>query len=262
MTQLKSGALAGTGIVVTRAEDPGGPLARKLSARGANVLHWQSVQIRPPANTEPLRQKLQSLDEYDWIVFSSPRAVAAVTRLVEQRIDGPRVAAAGTKTAQALEAAGWEVDLIPVKGAGGQALVDAFEMNRFGSGARVLFPASSIARGAISAGLTRLGAQVDLIEAYETVRAELDRSACLAQFRAGQVDAITFTSPSSVDGLMRCLGRDAFMEIVNAVSVIVIGRTTGQALRDAGVTRFCTAATCTLDGLVEAVSGAIHARSN
>jgi uroporphyrinogen-III synthase len=249
-------------VVVTRAEEPGGPLGRRLATLGATVLYWQVVQIRPPGDTETLERKLGKLREYDWIVFSSPRAVAAVAGRVMQPSDGPLIAAAGSSTAAALEAEGWAVDLVPTEGAGGEALIEEFGQRQIVGGMRVLFPASSIARETIPSGLTRLGAQVDSLIAYETVQIELDRASCLAEVNAGQVHAVTFTSPSTVEGLRQCLGAEPFMEMLNEVAPVVIGSTTAQSLEDVGVARFTTADPSTLDGLVEAVVCAINARSN
>jgi uroporphyrinogen-III synthase len=220
------------------------------------------VQIRPPGDIKTLEQKLGKLRQYDWIVFSSPRAVAAVAGHVMQPSDGPLIAAAGSSTAAALEAEGWEVDLVPTERAGGEALVEEFGRRRLGGGLRVLFPASSIARETIPSGLTRLGAKVDSVIAYETVQIELDRTSCLAEVNAGHVDAVTFTSPSTVEGLRQCLGAEPFTTMLNEVAPVVIGSTTAQALEEVGVARFTTADPSTLDGLAEAVVCAINARSN
>ncbi len=176
--------LAGQCVVVTRAEAPGGPLGTKLAGQGAEVRHWPVVRISPPADSTPLVRALDNLAEYDWIIFSSPRAVAAVTGRVDGPPAGVRVAVVGESTAESLMEQGWPVDLLP-RESGSEGLVAAFSRADFAHGAEVLFPASSIARATIPDGLTDLGARVDRVVAYETTAASLDSDVCLADADSG-----------------------------------------------------------------------------
>ncbi len=61
-----------------------GPLTRILERRGARVLDWGSIGFAPPDDLCPLCSALARIQDYDWICFSSPRAVeAVVTRVAE-----------------------------------------------------------------------------------------------------------------------------------------------------------------------------------
>lgn len=253
--------LGGRCVVVTRPEAAGGPLGARLAAHGAVVCHWPVVRILPPADPGPLEKALASLARYDWIVFSSPRAVDAVTDRVDRFPDGLRVAAVGDSTAESLRAANWRVDVTP-KEFGGEGLVAALAEHDLAHGTRILFPAGSIARSTIPDGLTGLGAQVDRVVAYETTPSSLDKRVCVEDIESGCVDAVTFASPSTVVGLQRVLGKDTFGRILEQILAVAIGPTTAEALEQTGVSPAAVAHPSTLDGLVDAVVTVFNEGSN
>lgn len=262
MTGSGPGPLSGKGVAVTRAEGAAGPLSRRLMALGARVYHWQAVDIAPPEDPDPLEEALERLTTFDWAVFTSPRAAAAVTGRVEAPPAGLKVAAVGSKTAGALTAEGWEVHLVP-RPFRGQALVEAFRETGWAQGARVLFPASDIALDTVPRGLRELGAEVEEVTAYRTRPAELDPEEVAETVETGRLDALTWTSPSAVDAFRGALGEDAWEHTVAGSLSAAIGPTTANALRDAGVPpeRIIIAEPSTLDGLTAAVMDALNEES-
>ncbi len=242
-----------TGVVVTRDEGPDGPLTGLLRERGFSVHHWPVIRTAPPSDPAPLRAALGELDAFDWVVFTSPRAVAAVVERVAAPAGAhPRCAAVGEATARALEDAGWPVELVPETQTG-QALVRALLSAGLGSGTRVLFPASDIARDAVPDGLGEAGVVVVQVEAYRTEAAALDRDVCRAALDAGTVDIVTFTSPSTVKNLERGLGRELFDRVRSGATAVAIGPTTAEAAERAGFD-VCIAEPHSLEALAERVA--------
>jgi uroporphyrinogen-III synthase len=240
---------------VTRAEEPGGPLSRRLERRGARVLHWQAIEIAPAEDPRPLREAVAALARYDWLVFASAHAVAAVVAaLGSPSAASPRVAAVGPETAAAAERAGFRVVHSPAAPARAGAAALLAELAPAGglAGARVLLPASAIARPELAAGLEALGATVDRVEAYRTRPAPLDAARCRAQLAAGEVDAVLFSSPSAVASLARAFGPPGLAPALAGRRVVSIGPTTSRALRDLGLPPSAEARASTLDGLVAA----------
>jgi uroporphyrinogen-III synthase len=257
-------------VVVTRAESAEGPLSSQLRGLGLQVLLWPAVSVAV-AETGPLEEALKSLGEFDWIVFASRHAVAAVTERVAKAPAALRVAAVGQATAQVLKQRGWPVHLVPDE-ANAAALVSAFAAEFVGGGvralasgastmpnaasagavkpkagaarpagastpeplAKVLFPASSRALPTIAAGLTQLGAQVVQVEAYRTEPASLDAENCRAWIAREAVGAVTFASPSAVIELERALGREHFARLLSSAKVVAIGQTTARELEERG----------------------------
>ncbi|MCH7666251.1 MAG: uroporphyrinogen-III synthase [Acidobacteria bacterium] len=256
----RDGELGGVQVIVTRSEGVEGPLTRLLRERGARVLNWPVVAIEPLQHPGALEEALQNLPSYDWIVFTSPRAVAAVTVRRPPPKGRPRVAAVGDATAGQLADAGWRVDLVPSEGCG-EALVQEFERIDC-AGARVLFPASQIARDTVPAGLTALGARVDRVIAYRTVPAPLDRSTCLAALDSAELPVVTFASPGAVDGLESALGAEVYRRLMAICRVVAIGPTTAEALKESGFAGVTTAKARTLPSLANAVGIAIHSKED
>ena len=252
--------LDGRCVVVTRAEVPDGPLGTLLAARGATVRHWPVVQILPPEDSGPLEAALAKLDDYDWIVFSSARAVAAVTHALDVPPSKTRVAVVGESTAEVLRFEGWPVH-VTAREFGADGLVAEFSARELVRNKRVLYPAGSIARSTLPEGLGRLGAQVDRVVAYRTVHASLDGSTCLSEIAAGSLDAVTFTSPSAVLGLHKAIGGPAFDRVLQRIPAVAIGPTTAEALLQLGASPAAVADPSTLEGVVDAVVGVFNQES-
>lgn len=257
--------LEGVGVAVTRSEEEDGPLTTRLRELGATVLPWGTVTFGPPEDEGPLLNALDRLRTYDWICFASPRAVDAVTTRVgfpspvlDEDADSPashgrppRIAAVGPITAKALREAGWPVHRVP-HGGGGEALVEAFREARDTAGNRVLLPASSRAREDIPLGLSSLGAVVDRVTAYRLVTLPLEPEGCRDQLDRGEVQVITFASPSALDGLRQGLGAGLFERFCGEVPAAAIGPTTENAVRQAGWRYVVVADRADLAGLARA----------
>lgn len=245
------GTLAGIGVAVTRGEVGDGRLTRILAGRGARVLDWGSIGFAPPEDLCPLFSALGRIRDFDWICFSSPRAVDAVVSRVAEVPEGVRMAAVGPSTAAALKKAGWPVHRLPTEGTG-EGLVEAFRTAGDVRGARVFFPASAMARDVIPNGLTELGALVDRRTAYRMVPLLLDAAACRAAVEGGDLDVVTFASPSAMEALRGGIGKELFSRLAQYLPAAAMGPTTGGALAEAGWRKVAVADAPTLEGLADA----------
>jgi uroporphyrinogen-III synthase len=157
-----------------------------------------------------------------------------------------RVAAIGPATAAALDSRGVLADLVPAQYVA-EALVDAFPPP--GSrGSRVLVARAEVARDALPAGLARRGYAVDVLGVYRTVAATPDASV-VARVCSGDVDAITFTSSSTVTNLCDLLGALPAPQPL----VVSIGPVTSRTARERGLRVDVEADPHTIDGVVAAV---------
>jgi len=220
-------------VIVTRAEERDGPLSTELKSLGLPVLIWAAVRVLP-ADTARLDEALSRATSFDWIVFTSRHAVAAVTARLSTKPSGLRIAAVGRATAAVLKQHGWPVDLVPGEPSAA-GLVATFATSGFAHGARVLYPASSRALPTLAAGLTQLGAQVTTVEAYRTASgAALDVADCRSWIARDAVGAVTFASPSAVAELESALGREDFARLLAQAPAVAIGPTTARALTERG----------------------------
>src|SRR5881398_2102286 len=200
--------LAGRRIAVTRAPEQAAELVRELEALGAQVVVAPTIRISPLTDLAALRAALTRNPPYDWIVFTSQNAVHVVCdRLPEWQL-APRdvaraaVAAIGPATAEALVRRGVVPDRFVA-----EAVVTALAAQGDVRGKTVLLPRARGARDALPDGLRALGARVDVIPVYETIQATGDASGLAAEILAGAIDAITFTSSSTVRGFVESVGR-------------------------------------------------------
>jgi uroporphyrinogen-III synthase len=242
--------LAGRTIVVTRPAEQAEPLVRALERLGARVLVAPTIRI-VPARSAALTSALKGLatGRFDWITLTSRATVDVLRdRLISPRDVRAKVAVIGDGTAEAFRR--WtrhHPDLQPSTFTT-SALARAFPR---GTG-RVLCARADIAPAGLEAALEAKGWVAERIDAYRTIFAtSLPREARDA-FRRGEVDAVTFTSASTVRGFTNSLGAAE-----GTPRVVCIGPVTAAAARNAGLRPAAVARPHTIEGLIAALERAL-----
>jgi uroporphyrinogen III methyltransferase/synthase len=238
--------LFGRRVVVTRAREQASELRTRLEQLGAEVIELPSIAL------EPIDFELPALGGYAWLVFTSANGVDAFfdrglarAGLDARALAGTRVACIGPGTNHALARRGIRADLVPERFVA-ESLLDAFPDPET-SGARVLLARAELARDVLPEGLSARGYDVDVLAVYRTVPVVAD-PADVARVRAGEVDAVTFTSSSTVSNFSEAVGP------LDAVpNVISIGPVTSDTARKCGYRVDAEADPHTIDGLVEAL---------
>ena len=227
-------------VANTRDEAPDGPLARALAEAGLDSLPCPTIAIAPPDNPRDLGAALETLERFDWVVFTSAHAVDAACGRPEwtaaARTGGlPRLAVLGAATARHLASFGHQPDVLPRR-AGASVLAPAIA-GAAGTleGARILWPRSDLARRDLATALTRAGATVVAPVAYRTVPGRPESLAALAAaIEERRLDAIAFCSPSSAEHLVRGLAVPDLATLTEGLVVGSIGPTTTAALAALG----------------------------
>jgi uroporphyrinogen III methyltransferase / synthase len=233
-----------------------------LEAEGADVVECPTIRIVEPSDYGPLDTALRGLGGYAWVIFTSRNGVAAAVRrldalgLSRAALRSRRLAVIGPGTAEALRERGFRAEVSP-REFRAEALVAALARYDL-RGARVLIPRAAVARDVLPEGLRALGATVDVVPAYRTEAAAPagHSEGLLAPVRAGRLDAVTFTSPSTVRQFMRLAGSEA-ERILDGVLVACIGPVTAEAAEASGLKVGTIATTYTLAGLVGALREAL-----
>ncbi len=243
-------------ILITRPPEQAEAWMTRLREAGYEPVLYPTIRIAPPEDWEPLDQALHRLSRggYDWLVLTSANGVRFVwNRLQVLGLQVPaevHIAVIGPATAKALQAQGREPDLIPPAYVA-EALADALGDVR---GLRILLARADRARPTLREILQSRGAQVDEVVAYRTLVAPPDTPPPL-----DEVDVVTFTSPSTVQGFVQALGEQP---LPPDVRVVCIGPITARAAREAGLPVHAVAQQYTMEGLLEAVSSAQSAVSS
>jgi uroporphyrinogen-III synthase len=110
-----------------------------------------------------------------------------------------------------------------------------------------LLARAETARDVLPEGLQAKGYGVDVLAVYRTVQADIDPET-RDRVRAGDVDAITFTSSSTVTNFC-----DAVGEWHGSPLVVSIGPVTTRTAESMGLTVAAEADPHTIDGLVDAL---------
>lgn len=234
--------LLGRRVVVTRARAQAGPLADRLEADGAEVILFPTIVLEPPADPTAVERAVAAAATYDWIVFTSANAVrvfferfAAQGRDVRE-LAPVRLAAIGPETAAGLAERLLRPAVLPEEyRAEGILAALAGEDLR---GRRVLLPRAAGARVILPDELRARGAAVDEVAVYRAVRpAGADTTPLRAALDAGAVDALTFTSSSTVQNFVELLGHDAAARLRGARRPVIacIGPVTAETARAHGL---------------------------
>lgn len=250
--------LSGRRIVVTRAKEQAEAFVSLLEAQGAEALCFPTIVVLPPTDLGPLDSALDRLATYDWCIFTSARGVEAVEDRLKGRgqgseaLSGRKLAAIGPKTAKALEDLGLKVDCMPEEYRA-EAIISAIGPKTF-AGSRFLLPRAKIAREVLPETIKALGGTIDVVEAYRTEAPESAETAALAKrFSAREIDAVTFTSSSTVTNFLALFETYGGPGLLDGVTVACIGPITADTAKDAGLEPDVVAEDYTVEGLVEAL---------
>ncbi len=241
---LEPRPLAEFTVAVTRARAQASGLASRLGALGARVLQAPTIRTRtlagPPLDPSP----------YDLICLTSPNGV----RLMFERLAaggrdaralaGARIAAIGTGTAGALAEHGIAADILPERSLA-ESLVEALAGTAV---RRALVATARGAREVLPTALRDGGADVEVLELYETVAEPLPANTLRAVCEA---DYLTFTSASTARFFAQAAG--GHPTLAPGARTVSIGPVTSAAMREHGLRVDLEADPHDLDGLVQAL---------
>jgi uroporphyrinogen III methyltransferase/synthase len=100
--------------------------------------------------------------------------------------------------------------------------------------------------------LTRLGARVDVVPAYRTVRSAPEAEPVRAMLRDKNIHAVTFTSSSTVRHFLDLVGEEA-RDLLRGVVVASIGPITAETAARRGIVSDIVPENYTIPALVEAL---------
>lgn len=253
---LSKRPLQGKTIITTRARKQASSLTAELEVLGATVEECPMIRTVPVENSFELEDALIDLESFDWVIFGSTNGVEIFFDTLQVFCSGTDagvlpdgVVAVGPSTAKALEENGVRGPMVPER-FDSEGVLELLS-GKVQPGQRVLLVQSLQSRPTLRDGLAALGADVTAVAAYQSVPVEESREPLLALLREG-VDAITFTSSSTVHGMASLLGKDA--SLLRGVALYSIGPITSSTMRECGFTVKAQAESATIGDLV----GIIH----
>ncbi len=253
---LENKPLFGRRIGITRSRGDSLEFGQMIRDQGGETLFLPTFRILPPESWKDLDSCLTNLSHFDWLLFTSANAVEIfLGRLNTLGMDDKdllrlRTGAVGEKTARLARERGCPVDLVPDEYSG-EGLAKALIKLDI-KGKKVLIPRGDLANDDWHKTLQEAGAQVIAPLCYRNLPVETLETDTREFIREGKLDAICFTSPSSVRNFSELLEKNR-VALSGRTLIASIGPTTAQAAREVLGRNDVEPGIHTLEGLAEAV---------
>jgi uroporphyrinogen-III synthase len=177
-------------------------------------------------------------------------------RIVRRNLKHLQIAAIGPATKKAIVKYGLKVKMVPEEYVAESVVKGLRDKVK---GKRVVLIRAKVARDVIPEELRAAGAEVDVVEAYETVAPEKSRArlGALMKNAARRPHVVTFTSSSSARNFAELLGKVKAgarrMGLFKGVQFASIGPVTSATLRELQMPPTIEAREFTMGGLIRAI---------
>lgn len=252
MTTRVGPTLAGRTILVTRPLQDSATLVAELERRGARSIVAPTIEL-VPARSATLTRALRDLaaGRFAWLTITSRHTVDVLRSRLDPEAVRANVATIGEGSAESFRSwAGREPDLVPGTFTTA-ALARAFPR---GNG-RVLCARADIAPEGLEHGLAMKGWMPERVDAYRTRMPRRLPPEAREALARGEVDAITFTSASTVRGFVGAVGH-----VGGRPRVVCIGPITAREARARGIPVHTVARPHSVAGVVVALERALRVR--
>jgi len=251
--------LFGKKIVITRAKEQAKSFVKALSLFGAQCIEFPTIALAPPESWDALDQAIESITTYQWLVFTSVNGVRCFLRRLElsgrdvRSLKGLKIAAIGPKTAEIWNNMGIRPDLMPAEYRA-EAVALCFRKHGI-NGEKILIPRAARAREILPDELRNMGAEVDVVPVYRTIKPDSDSHRIKALLMKKEIDMVTFTSSSTVDNFADMFEKDGqdLQEWMTGVAVACIGPITAGTARKNGFSVSLVAAAYTTEDLTHSI---------
>ena len=233
--------LGGRQFLITRPKENSSELARKLRELGAQVLEVPAITTKPLNCNQELEQILKApcQAEERWLVFTSPIGVRTFfaklsvcsmdVRYLVSMGSELKIAAIGNATKRELKKYGFLADVTP----------EVFDAKHLGeaiareakTGSEIIIPRAKIGSEELIPSL--IGHNVIDMPIYETIYEVHDVLAeqVMTAFEKKEIDAVTFTSASTVKGFV-----NGFPEVdYRTIKAVCIGKQTAAEAKKYGM---------------------------
>ncbi len=260
--------LSGLLFLVTRPAEQQIMLVRRLRNMGAQVIEMPTIRIHPIAEVTKFEAALrnQIADKHEkWMVFTSSNGVRIFfEKLAESCLDirdilsgRVKIAAIGDSTEKKLLEYGWRADFIPEEYCAETLGKELAKKITKGCSVRIFCARQGSKE--LLLPLHKQGVFVEDVPLYDTEYQIYgdERIQIKESFEKGRIDAVTFTSASTVRGFVRTM-RDLDFTMCKAVC---IGRQTAKEAAKYGM-QIQIAKQSTMDSMIELIEDSYGGRQN
>jgi uroporphyrinogen III methyltransferase / synthase len=252
--------LFGKKILITRSREQSRKMAEAIREQAGEAVLFPTISFMPPSDYAPLDEAIQSIETYDWVIFTSVNGVERFfQRFFEVQDDirkmaGPRIGAIGPVTAAEIRKRGLKVNLL-AKEFIAEGVLELLSQEEV-KGKRFLIPRAEKAREILPEGLLKMGGIVDVVAVYKTGFPEkADIAEIKLMLNEKKLSAVTFTSSSTVTHFVEMMDDDNLAALLDGVTIASIGPVTSATVKECGIPVHVEATTYTIDGLLKALAG-------
>ena len=250
--------LFGKRILITRSREQSRKMAEKVAEHGGEPILFPTITINDPDDFGPLDNCILRVSTFDWIIFTSVNGVQRffkrffTVREDIRELAGPKIGAIGPVTAAEISKHGLRVNMVAQEfvAEGVLRLLSEYDV----LGKRFLIPRAEKARDVLPKGIEELGGEVETVTVYRTgVPSDKQVKKIQTKLKNSQIDAVTFTSSSTVSHFVAMLGVENVPSLTEEVIVASIGPVTSETAREHGLRVDVEATEFTIEGLVTAM---------
>lgn len=243
--------LKGRVVAITRPAGQAEEAGELIRAKGGIAYYIPAIEIKGLSNPEPVKKLIAELSAgaVDYVILMSTNGVKYLfsaadeikqTRQLHEGLQGAFVIAVGPKTAEAMKQYNVRVDMVPPKYSS-EGLLEALQDKDI-KGKVIRIPRTSNASPTLSEQLRVRGADVAEIYVYESGLPvdEALKAKFYDDLIGGRINSVLFGSGLSAKNIFKMLTERASMEqlrkvFAEKVTVVAIGPTTAEALRELNV---------------------------
>lgn len=214
-----------------------------IEENGGKSIVAPTLELRI-SNSASLVKLCSMAEKLNWLIFTSPTAIISLYKHCPNLNDKLRadckIAVIGPRTGKFLTEYGLNADIIPDDYTA-EGLLDVLKEQDI-KDRTIGIPRTMVARDVLPEGLKKQGANVILADAYKSSIPQ-DKTKVQKLIKLiieGKVDAVTFTSPLTVNNFFEIAGtnqRDVLIDTLKSGKVLVaaIGPVTAKPLNDIGI---------------------------
>ena len=257
MKWFESRPLFGKKIIVTRARNQASDLVIKLENLGGQCIEIPTIKIIPPKDETLLKQAINKIHSFDWVVFTSINGVkfffkTLFAEKMDVRVLGHlKFACIGPATKAKLMSFGIISDILP-KTYKAESVIHAFSKIKI-KNKKILIPRAKKARPILPEELKKMGGDVLEVPAYETEIVHENKKYLIDFLEENKIDIVTFTSSSTVKNFKALIPHNKFQKFISNITSACIGPITAQTAIENGIKPKIIAESYTISGLVKSI---------
>ncbi len=220
-------------VAITRPKDRAKKACEIVEKLGGSAILAPTLDLEP-VNSESLKYLVSKKEELDWIIFTSPTTIVSLNKFYPDFIKtlNCKLAVIGNKTGRLAEKNGLTVDLMP-EDFTAEGLIEEFKKRGI-TNQTIGIPRTTSARPILPEELEKLGNEIILAEAYKSLF-PMDEKAIkelIAKIENKEIDAITFTSPLTVENFFQIADdKEKLAQLLNDnLLTVCIGPITAKVL--------------------------------